>query len=119
MANPKKQHERPCAQCPFRRGSTPGWLGGLTPEEFRELAQSETRMACHVRAGHHVNYKHPDPTLPQCAGRAIYWANQCKQARDTSLLRLPSDPVTVFKWPKEFIEYHSCTVHRKPSESPT
>src|SRR5579862_6948711 len=86
------QHRKPCAECPFRRKSLPGWLGGLTPDEFRWLANSEARMPCHSAAhgkGIGIDYRNPDPALPQCAGRAIYWANQLKRARTDELLTLP------------------------------
>ena len=112
------QHKKPCSQCPFRRTSAKGWLGGLTPDEFKWLADSDSYMVCHKAAnephpytgapGPGVDYSHPDHTLPQCAGRAIYWANQCKQPRDRTqgLLMLPKDVKTVFERPFEFLQHH-------------
>lgn len=108
-----QQHTKPCDQCPFRRESAPGWLGGLSADEFKWLADSDTVMPCHKASqdehGHGgVDYVNPDPTLPQCAGRAIYWANQCKRPRDATigLLTLPKDTETVFQWPHQFVEHH-------------
>lgn len=113
------QHTKPCNQCPFRRKSAPGWLGGLTPDEFKWLADSDTYMPCHKAAtesGDGVDYNADNDHLPQCAGRAIYWANQCKrpQQRDSGLLMLPKDVKTVFNWPHEFVEHHK-TVRLKRS----
>jgi hypothetical protein len=117
MAN--KQHKTPCAQCPFRRTAAAGWLGGLTPDDFKAMADSEARMPCHVRADRlsGVDYaaaQQPGTVehgLPQCAGRAIHWANQCKVPRTPGvLLELPPDPVGVFQWPFEFVAYHKAGV---------
>ena len=103
-----KQHTKPCDQCPFRRTALTGWLGGLTPDEFRWLANADTYMPCHKAAAKQggVDYSHPDKSIPQCAGRAIYWANQCKSPRDKTLLMLPKDVKTVFNWPHEFLAHH-------------
>jgi hypothetical protein len=111
------QHKTPCARCPFRKNTpTRGYLGGFTPDEFRWLAESDTYMPCHTasetraeeRDEYHegVSYDKPDLTLPQCAGRAIYWANQFKVPRDSSLLVLPRDTEKVMTWPHEFVAYH-------------
>lgn len=89
-----------------------GWLGGFTPDSFRVLADQERRMPCHMhmkRDG--VDYEHPG-TGPQCAGRAIYWANQFKTSRTNAvkLLVLPQDTASVFNWPHEFVAYHKAGV---------
>ena len=44
---------------------------------------------------------------PQCAGRAIHFANRCKMPRNPELLRLPADRENVFTFPHEFIEHHN------------
>ena len=106
-----KQHTTPCTRCPFRRTALQGWLGGMSPDEFQHLANTETRMHCHCaipsRHREGVEYGSPEAArLPQCAGRAIYWTNQLKMPRDPSLLSLPRDPITVFEWPAEFVAHH-------------
>lgn len=112
---PKKQHAQPCSRCPFRRGSLPGWLGGATAENFQRMAQSEARMPCHTagkdRAG--IDYSEAqepgtrEHALPQCAGRAIHWANQLKTPRVAGqLLELPKNTIGVFEWPIEFLNHH-------------
>jgi hypothetical protein len=101
----KRQHKTPCKECPFRRTAAAGWLGGMTADELRALADIEQRMPCHLHRT--VDYLLPDPALPQCGGRAIYWRNQCKVPRmEGVLLELPADPVLVFQWPHEFVAYH-------------
>jgi len=111
----KKQHTTPCAKCPFRKASLPGWLGGGTPEDFLSMANSEARMPCHCAAEGWVDYAAaqqpgtPEHALPQCAGRAIFWANQCHMQRPGSnLLELPPDGAkAVFHWSTEFLDHHN------------
>lgn len=109
-----KQHTAPCAGCPFRRSALPGWLGGAEADDFLNMAMSDAVMPCHcaaINAGYAgVNYTQAQVDanhLPQCAGRAVFWANQFKMARvPGKLLELPADRVTVFEWPHEFREHH-------------
>lgn len=59
----------------------------------------------------------PEFKLPQCAGRAIHWANQIKRVRvPGTLLELPRDTKTVFEWPQEFIDHHSALSDRAALE---
>lgn len=88
------QHKRPCSDCPWRRDSIPGWLGGATVSQWIERAHGEVRIDCHVFKG------------PQCAGAAIYRANVCKTPRDGSLLQLPADKERVFGFFTEFSAHH-------------
>jgi hypothetical protein len=110
----KQQHKTPCATCPFKRTAWKGFIGGVqTPKEFADLAMSEARMPCHTHLPDGVDYGQAqipgtkEYNAPQCAGRAIYWANVAKIPRDRSLLKLPRDTATVFSWPPEFIEHHT------------
>lgn len=89
-----KQHRTPCSDCPFRRDSLPGWLGGIPAEFFTETAHGEGTYNCHVI----VNQ--------QCAGMAVYRANVCKTPRYIAALALPADKQKVFAWPTEFLEHH-------------
>ncbi|WP_428383718.1 hypothetical protein [Nevskia ramosa] len=84
------QHASPCSDCPMRRDSLNGWLGGSTPDEYVALAHSDALVGCHTLSGAH------------CAGMAIYRANVCKSAA----FRLPVDRVQVFAWPTEFVGHH-------------
>lgn len=90
----RKQHTLPCADCPWARTALPGWLGGLTADEWLDAARSDARIDCHTRSG------------AQCAGAAIYRGNICKRPRDPSVLRLASDPACVFRSPQEFLAHH-------------
>jgi hypothetical protein len=76
------------------------------------MAQKDVRMPCHSHMPGGLSYADaqtpgtPEHEAPQCAGRAIHWANQIKTPRDPSLLVLPKDTKTVFQWPHEFIAHH-------------
>lgn len=89
----KVQITQPCTDCPMARDALPGWLGGATPQEYRQLAHSDAVVACHV----HGNV--------QCAGMAIYRRNVCKRT-DPPNLTLPADRVKVFAHPGEFLAHH-------------
>ena len=73
----------------------------MTPEEYRDLAHSESLIECHAIAG------------PQCAGAAIYRANVAKVCRDKAIIKLPANRERVFSTPMEFVEHHSSRP-RKP-----
>lgn len=91
----KRQHRKPCSDCPWRRASLRGWVGSATPEAWIQAAHGEERIDCHTIEG------------PQCAGAATYRANVGKLPRDSSLLTLPRNTTTVFGGRDEFLEHHS------------
>lgn len=88
------QHKRPCLDCPWRRDSLPGWLGGHPARAFIVHAHGDDPYPCHRIRG------------PECAGMAIYRANVGKISRDEGVLRLPKDRVRVFGSPQEFLIHH-------------
>jgi hypothetical protein len=106
-----RQHKQPCNQCPFRKVAPPGWLGGMAPQAFLELAQSEWKMPCH-KAMQREGMSYAESVEPlakelaQCAGRAIFWRNQIKTPRTPDILTLPKSDA-VFQWPKDFRAHHS------------
>ncbi len=89
-----KQHRKPCSDCPFRRDSLPGWLGGNTAEEFVQFAQGDEPYSCHAKIG------------PQCVGLATFRANICKSPRNPQTLTCKADKVSVFAWTDEFLRHH-------------
>lgn len=103
----KADLKEPCRACPFRRKSTPGYLGSDTPENFIETTMLDYEMPCHLT----VNYEDPGwfQNLDQaqaCAGAAIFFANICKLSRDPSRLKLPHDTKLVFASKAEFLKHH-------------
>jgi hypothetical protein len=87
-----KQLTKPCSDCPFRRESLRGWLGGETPQAFRACAHSDAPILCHVDQEWH------------CAGAAIYRANVVQ--RDAPFL-LPPNKDIVFDHPDQFVAHHT------------
>ncbi|MYH29403.1 MAG: hypothetical protein F4137_11225 [Acidobacteria bacterium] len=63
----------PCAQCPFRRKSCPGWTGPFEPSGLLEAVR-ERPFPCH-RTISHDGQRIEDDTLQSCAGAAIFLNN--------------------------------------------
>lgn len=102
------QHKRPCADCPWRRKSIPGWLGSGDVASWLQAAHGEARVDCHTVKG--------DPQ-PQCAGVAIYRANVLKLPRDPETLRLKKNPTVVFDNPADFARHHSEGIAERASNT--
>lgn len=62
----------PCVECPFRRDSAPGYLGGYTPEMYLEAVRSPASLACHKSAGFHEGKIESQRV---CTGLAAFRAN--------------------------------------------
>lgn len=100
------QHSAPCHDCPWRRASLPGWLGGPSVAEWLARAHSDAVIECHtVTSGH------------ECAGAAVYRANVCKKLRDPEAFRLKADHKLVFSTPFEFEKHHAEKPKRRPSSN--
>jgi len=97
-----KQHTKPCKECPFRRKSLPGYLGGNGKQEFAVIAQNEGALPCHLVM------TRPNPA--HCVGRATMWANQCKRSRDGSVPKMEQDRDNVFSHIGEFTEHHGIKI---------
>lgn len=90
----KRQHVKPCSDCPFARAALRGWLGGTTAQEWIQCVHGEALIECHTVSNH------------QCAGAAIYRENNHKSCRRTDVLRLPANTELVFASPMEFLKHH-------------
>lgn len=100
-----KQHRAPCSDCPWSRGSVPGWLGPGTIEEWHRAAHSDAPIDCHTR-------KEPKGANHwQCAGAAIYRANVIKSVRPPNL-ELPKNLKLVFGF-GEFDKHHAAGLFGK------
>lgn len=44
----KNNLKSPCAECPFRKDSAPGWLGGETVQDTFAHIKGEGDFACHM-----------------------------------------------------------------------
>lgn len=105
-------HKTPCAECPFRRASAPGWLGASHPDEFNSATvHGEEHMPCHMGIDYESkNWRRQLENAPHCAGSLIYLKNQCKYPSDAELrermAQVEKDTATVFNWPHEFLKHH-------------
>lgn len=90
----KRQHEHPCSDCPWSRQALPGWLGGMTVDEWIAAAHGDDTVDYHTLSG------------AQCAGLARYRANVAKLPRNRDALRLEADRERCFASPAEFREHH-------------
>jgi hypothetical protein len=88
-----KQLTKACTDCPLRRDSLNGWLGGNTPFQYAQLCHSDEVVECHVHAG------------SRCAGLAIYRRNIAKWQPEDH--KLPADRETIFSNVKEFLDHHN------------
>lgn len=95
------QHRKPCSDCPFAREALPGWLGGLTVNEWIQEIKGDDKIMCHVLDG------------AQCAGSSIFRANLAKRPRDPAVLLLPADRESCFATPMEFAAHHGGTGNAK------
>jgi len=111
--------KHPCNDCPFRRASTPGWLGASGPDWFIESALADVSSygdgapaaPCHQT----VDYEDPDwlDTLSEasaCTGALIFAKNLGKiprfAAKAAMVAAVERDTDTVFATPNEFREHH-------------
>lgn len=62
----------PCVECPLRRDSAPGYLGGYSPEMYLDVLHGPASLACHSSPGFHEGEIHRQN---QCTGVAMYRAN--------------------------------------------
>ena len=96
----KKQHIKPCIDCPFARKALPRWLAGYSPGWWMRVAHGDGRMECHTR--NEVGGK----KAHQCAGAAIFRANVFKSPRDPAVMQLERDKTLVFANDREFRVHH-------------
>lgn len=97
--------DRPCAECPWRRSAAPGWLGPMDAAQWLVLADSDLPIACHTTI---VESEHWRPGTLQCAGAAIFRANNCKLPRGIEGVAVGErDPENVFSRGLEFLQHHA------------
>lgn len=103
---PEVRHTTPCSECPFRRKSPAGWLGGGSADGWlANLQFMDTAFACHVAE------RAKKSRLVFCAGSMIHYRNSLKTPRDprfaAMVMMFAKDRETVFEWPREFHGHHA------------
>lgn len=104
-----------CVECPLRRDSTPGYLGGYTPQMYLDIMASGASIACHMTPGFQagiIDRQH------HCTGVAAFRANTgfvamvrgvITAAHDSTLFvaGLPGILGRVFASAAEFLAHHT------------
>ena len=99
------QHTTPCKECPFTRKSAPGYLGASNAMEFLEHSESGMKMPCHMTVDYENELWQADiDAAPECAGRAIHFANRAKNGECVS--KMDRNTEAVFVQPQEFLDHH-------------
>jgi len=109
-----KVRESICGECPFRREGWAGWLGSNKPEDFAEVAMSETSLACHMQVNQELprpDWEAAETAAPRCRGALIMLKNKCMLPRNPALAALVKtltvDHQTVFSNQNQFIDHHN------------
>lgn len=73
----RKCHTTPCAECPWKKDSTKGWLGGHPPEFYADAVQEGVIPACHMN-----DHGPESDRTAFCAGAASTMKNAAKMAEE-------------------------------------
>lgn len=101
------QHRKPCKECPYRRKSPAGYLGGYPLEPYRQPPSAGVPTTCHMK-----DKGAADPATAFCSGSLAVIANDPKvtPAPGYELAALAvEDRETCFGSVEEFAEYHKHT----------
>lgn len=110
---PILKHTTACNECPWRRMSAPGWLGGQEPDWYVDRIRAEQPMACHLHFDDRTHLKPENEViadLPYCAGSLIVQRNMCKRPRDPDYavaVERVERTIQVFNHPWEFWKHHT------------
>tara|TARA_Y100001973_G_C5127478_1_gene295967 strand:+ start:155 stop:520 length:366 start_codon:yes stop_codon:yes gene_type:complete len=70
----KLKHKTPCKECPWRKESLQGYLGGHAPEYYADAVANNEVPACHLQ-----DHGPEDDRTAFCAGALSCMANQAMQ----------------------------------------
>jgi hypothetical protein len=95
-----------CFECPLRRKSTPGYLGGYTTEQYLDILHGIADIACHQSPGFPENHAE----TRSCTGVAKYRANvgitRLAHNAAAAVAHVGPDREEVFASPEEFFKHH-------------
>lgn len=117
--------KKPCAECPFHRGSANGWLGSYTPESVIQAVRNDEPFLCHSHVENQCpdGYENPDwqewaaEHAQHCAGAMIFARKMCKLSRDPEMAEAQRaiDKTQDILFPAQnFIDHHSRRVSTTP-----
>lgn len=106
----KDNLKKPCVECPFRKTSLPGWLGGETAEDTQNAVLNEANFACHM-----TRHKKPEQ-MSRCKGSQIFLNIHCKVPKfNLPLLKALRQTRTEGHNQKEYLGFDFLEHHNKPS----
>lgn len=78
--------KKPCKECPYQKGSAPGYFGGNDPFTYRNAINRESVMPCHMRSKHDDNGE-VEKSVP-CTGLIFSMIKSCRLPFSPDLLAL-------------------------------
>ncbi len=102
----KAYHKKPCKECPWRKNSAKGYLGGHDPNYYADAITYGELPACHLKDNG------PDSeNTAFCAGAAAVMANSCKipfkQEGAEQMVKDVGKNENVFAHHSLFYKYHT------------
>lgn len=92
--------KKPCGECPFRKRSSPGWIGNYeSVKEIVDHVESDYKFPCHMDAnalidedaGHGDMFERSmeaNELASPCIGGLQFMNNKCKLSRDKEIARV-------------------------------
>lgn len=99
-------HKTPCRECPWRRESVAGFLGGFSAEHYADIVQENQAPSCHLR-----DHGPGDPETAFCVGALHVAANACIGLREPPHAEEAKRKIgrneACFSHPREFFSHHT------------
>lgn len=104
----KNNLKEPCNECPFRKNSIPGWLGGVSVKDtYQGVMHDEENFACHLTR------HRPEEEMSRCRGSLLFLRVNCKSPRYNQPLIKAIDEIPLKTVKncnilngREFVEHH-------------
>lgn len=99
-------HRTPCRECPWRKTSPAGWLGGFAPEYYADAVSANEVPACHMQ-----DFGPDEDETAMCAGALSVMTNSCTSAWKTEggdeAKTIVGKRDDTFGHPAQFYEHHA------------
>lgn len=104
----KNDLKKPCKECPFKKNSLPGWLGGETAQSTFDMVSHEVDFACHMTRDKDVE------KMSRCRGFLLFTIKSCKTPKYNvelkkiidSMKKVTNDLTNILSIP-EFFKHHN------------
>ena len=104
--------KKPCKDCPWRKTSPKGWLGGQDPEVFTHTLQMGKTLPCHKTQDRDLTFDEIEKNdkVHHCRGALITMKNSCMLSRNEKIAELQKNINTdnnFFRTLNDFQEHHN------------